>query len=68
MNVFEGLVRMNVAMTNSGRHRFVMRVPMMLVVDMPVVVGQRIMGVLVLMLLGEVQPDADGHQQARRDE
>lgn len=41
---------------------------MMRVVRVHVAMFQRLMGMIVLMALGQVQPDADAHQRTRRPE
>lgn len=46
----------------------VMLVPVVFVVDMPVGVTDRLLGVLVPMAFGEMKPDPGSHQSRRRPE
>jgi hypothetical protein len=41
---------------------------MVLIVNVRMCVLHRLMGVLMFMMLGEVQPDTDSHQRAGRHE
>src|SRR5450830_1465993 len=50
------------------RHGLGVLVLVLGVVGVPVVMGDRVVGVLVRVALGEVQPDSDGHEDSRRDE
>ncbi len=45
-----------------------MRMLVMLVMDMRMGMFERVMPVLVLMMLGQVQPDAPAHQPGRQPE
>src|ERR1700730_18519018 len=60
--VHDPRVLMRVAMRLSGRIISCMPVPMVGVVHVPVLVLQRLMQVLVLMRLREMQVDQDPHQ------
>lgn len=45
-----------------------MGVPVVLVMDVPVLVLERLVDVFVVVLLREVQIDAQGHEPSRHDE
>ena len=65
-------VTMRVGVRLAGRVAGAMRVPVMFIVDMPVLVLHGGVGVLVLVALGEMQIEPDPHQrrrceQAKRD-
>ena len=51
-------------MPDAGSDRFVVLVSVVLVVHVPVVVRQGLVRVLVLVALGEVEPDPQRHEQA----
>ena len=67
MGVREGLVLVPVRVGLAGRVRRAVRVPMVLVVRMTVRVDHPLVTMLMLMPLGQVQPDADGHEHAGGD-
>ena len=64
MLVHEPLVAMPVRMGLAGRIVRAMRVLMVRIVHMRVTVLQGLMDVFVLMVLGQVQPDPEAHEQA----
>jgi hypothetical protein len=47
----------------SGGRAGCVNVPMVLVVSVPVSVGQTFVDVRVIVPLGQVKPDADGHER-----
>jgi len=53
---------MAMMMSHAGRHRPIVRVLMMRIVLMLVLVFQRLVGVLMHVALGEMQPDPDARQ------
>ncbi len=61
-------VFMPVFMRLSGLRFSAMRMLVVLVMDMRVGMFERVMPVLVLMMLGQVQPDAPAHQPGRQPE
>ena len=64
MLVHEPLVAMPVRMGLAGRIVWAVRVLMVRIVHMRVAVLQGLMDVFVLMVLGQVQPDPEAHEQA----
>ncbi len=64
MRVRERRVPMRVAVPGARRDRFVMRMLVMLVVRVRMVMGQRFMHMRMVVLLAQVQPDAEPHQRA----
>ena len=67
MRMSERFVRVRMPMASSGRDRLVVFMLVMLVVDVPVVMGHRIVGVLVLVLFRPMKPDDHSHQCAGHD-
>ena len=70
MNMAVGDRRVGMGMTvaSAGGDRDVMFVLMMLVVYMPVLMGEWLVGMHVGMLLGQMQPDAQGHEGTRHQQ
>ena len=68
MLVLQPLVAMRVRVGLAGRIVRRVLVLMVLIVHMRVGVLQGLMDVLVLVVLGQVQPDADAHEQAGDEE
>ena len=64
MLVHEPLVAMPVRMGLAGRIVWAVAVLMVRIVHMRVTVLQGLMDVFVLMILGQVQPDPEAHEQA----
>jgi len=62
MRVDQGFVPMPMAVLGTGRHRIVVRVLVVFVVNMFMVVLHRFVSVSVLMALGQMQPHAQSHQ------
>ena len=60
--VSDGRMAMRMTVTSAGGHRDVMFVLMMLVMRMPVLMGEWLVRVHMGMLLGQMQPDAQGHE------
>lgn len=58
-------VGMYVSVAHSGGNRLVVFVLVVFVMNVPVVVGDRLVGVLVFVTLREVQPDAERHENCR---
>ena len=66
--VLLGGVRMPVRVRLTGRIIGAMAVPVMLIVPVAVGVAERRVRVLVLMLLGQMEPHANAHEDARHHE
>ena len=66
--VDHGLVAVPVLVRLGAGPRKIVFVLVMLVVDMPMSVRHRLMHVLVLVMLREVQPDPQAHQHGRHPE
>ena len=64
MLVYEPLVAMPVRMGLAGRIVLAVAVLMVCIVHMRVAVLQGLMDVFVLMILGQVQPEPEAHEQA----
>lgn len=66
MRVFmrQSFVAMQVAVLDVGRHRPIMRVLVMRIVEMYMLMLAHLMRVRVAMPLGQVQPDAERHEAA----
>ena len=64
----EGLVPVPVNVRRARRHRSVVRVPMVNVVDMLMLVLHRLVLVQMAVVLGEVQPHAQAHEERGGDE
>ena len=64
MLVYEPLVAMPVRMGLAGRIVLAVAVLMVCIVHMRVAVLQGLMDVFVLMMLGQVQPEPEAHEQA----
>ena len=62
MAMRERLMAVPMTMRTTGRCPLVMQMLVMGIVDVRVRVFHRLVGVRVPMLLGQVQPDAQGHQ------
>jgi len=62
MNVRDHFVGMLMAMSRPNRHRLFMRMLMVFVVDVFVFMLQGLMGMFMLMPLGEMQPNSERHQ------
>ena len=60
--VSDGRMAMRMTVTSAGGHRDVMFVLMMVVMRMPVLMGEWLVRVHMGMLLGQMQPDAQGHE------
>ncbi|TFC19597.1 hypothetical protein E3O19_02955 [Cryobacterium algoritolerans] len=59
---------MFVPMPGADGHGLGVVVLVVFVVGMPVIVGQRFVGVLVLVSLGQVEPDRCSHQESSEEE
>ena len=68
MHVHQHPVFVPVFMRLTGVRFSGMRMLVMLVMDMRMGMFERVMPVLVLMMLGQVQPDAPAHQPGRQPE
>ena len=68
MGVLQPAVRVGMGVRLPRRIAGAVRVPMMLVVHVRMGVLHRLVDVLVLVPLGQMQPDAERHQAARRGE
>ena len=68
MRVREWRVPMSVGVRFAGRISGGVLVLVVLVVDVQMLVPHRLVGVRVLVVLGEVQPHADGHAHAGQPE
>ena len=68
MRVTQSPVLVDMGMRLAGRVHGAVLVLVMVVVDMRMGMGQRRMDVLMLVTLGQVQPDAGRHQRARDGE
>ena len=68
VTVDHGRMAMNMDMRFAGWIQRAVPVAMVLVVHMAVLMRQRFVTVLVLMLLGEMEVDAEPHQQPRRSQ
>lgn len=66
--VANALVRMPVRMRLAGRRGLVVVVAMVLVMHVSVRVLDRLVHVLMIVTLGDVQPDADHHQRRRHSQ
>ena len=64
MLVREPLVAMPMRMRLAERIAWSMNVLMVLVVHMRMTMLEGLMGVFVVMVLGQVQPDTEAHEQA----
>ena len=64
MPVHERRMTVPMHMRLSGRHVGPVVMSMVLVVPMPVLVFHRVMNVLVIVLLDQVQPEPEAHQTA----
>ena len=62
VGVGQPLMGVLVTVPGAGRHGLVMLVLVVLVMDMRMVVSERLVGVSVLMAFGQVKPHPDGHQ------
>ena len=62
MAVGERLMAVRMFVARSRSHRHVVRMLVVLVMDMGVLVFQRLVRVDVLVALGEVEPNAYGHE------
>ena len=67
VRVGQWLMPMCVAVLNAGLARNFMRMLVVLIVNVDVLVLHRLMSMLVLMPLCEVQPQAHAHQQPGHD-
>ena len=65
MRVHQSTVTVPVRVGLAGRVCRRVLMPMMRVMHVPVLVLERLVDVLVLMTLGEMQPHANGHEDAR---
>ena len=68
MPVREADVPMPMGVRFDGRIAGAMRVLMVLVVTMPVFMLHRLVNVLVLVPLGQMQPEAETHQSASNEQ
>lgn len=66
--VLERRVRMTVGVNVSGRHASRMFMLVVLVVKVSVLVGKGLMDVVVAVLFGDMQPDAETHERAANRE
>ena len=66
--VGDGLVHVEVAVSYARLNGRVMGVLVVLVVDVPVVVDEALVGALVRMVLAQVEPHAAGHQHGGHHE
>ena len=66
MAVAYGLVAMPMRMRLCRWNASVVSVAMVLVVRVPVLVLHRFVDVLVIVALGDMEPDADNHQHCRQ--
>jgi hypothetical protein len=65
MPMHDRRMTMPVRMRLSRRYVGPMLMLVMIVVPMPVLVLRRVMNVLVIVLLGQVQPESETHQTSR---
>jgi hypothetical protein len=68
MPVDQAVVPMPMTVRFAGRVAGAVRVLMMLVVPMPVFMVHRLVNVLVLVPLGQMQPEAEAHQTASNEQ
>ena len=68
MPVDQADVPMPMSVRLAGRVAGAVRVLMMLVVPMPVFMVHRLVNVLVLVPLGQMQPEAEAHQTASNEQ
>ena len=66
--VFNRVVCMGMRMARPGKHRTRMRMLMVRVMFMLVFMFNNPVRMFMLMMLGQMQPHAQGHQRSRTDE
>jgi len=64
--MLEGLMDMNMRMSQAVLRRIPVRMPMVNVMAMRMLVRQRQMNMSMHVVLGEMQPHTDSHQEPRR--
>ena len=68
MHVTDWRVNVPVTVGFAGRIVWLVKMPMVVVVDMAVVMFSRLVNMVVSVLLGQVQPHSERHQSTRHDQ